>query len=122
MLPLVLANQFWFWYVIWPAAIAPFKVVITPVNVRDASLLAAAEKLYSDLEAAGVDVLLDDRDERAGVKFNDADLIGVPYRVTVGKKIKDGKVELLIRAARQSEDVAVDAIVETLRARLNANV
>jgi prolyl-tRNA synthetase len=108
--------------IIWPAAIAPFEVVITPVNVRDASLLAAAEKLYNDLEAAGVDVLLDDRDERAGVKFNDADLIGMPYRVTVGKKIKDGKVELLTRATRQSEDVAVDAIVETLRARLNTDV
>jgi prolyl-tRNA synthetase len=108
--------------IIWPTAIAPFEVVITPVNVRDASLLAAAEKLYSDLEAAGVDVLLDDRDERAGVKFNDADLIGVPYRVTVGKKIKDGKVELLTRATRQSEDVAVDAIVEMLRAKLNANI
>ncbi|MEN3332948.1 MAG: prolyl-tRNA synthetase [Blastocatellia bacterium] len=108
--------------IIWPAAIAPFKVIITPVNVRDAALLAAAEKLYGDLEAAGVDVLLDDRDERAGVKFNDADLIGVPYRVTVGKKIKDGKVELLARATRQSEDVAVDAVVETLRARLNANI
>jgi prolyl-tRNA synthetase len=108
--------------IIWPAAIAPFEVVITPVNVRDASLLAAAEKLYDDLQAAGVDVLLDDRDERAGVKFNDADLIGVPYRVTVGKKIKDGKVELLTRATRQVEDVAVDAIVETLRNRLNAEV
>jgi prolyl-tRNA synthetase len=108
--------------IIWPAAIAPFEVVITPVNVRDASLLAAAEKLYSDLEAAGVDVLLDDRDERAGVKFNDADLIGVPYRVTVGKKIKDGKVELLTRATRQSEDVAVETLVEALRAKLNANV
>lgn len=106
--------------IIWPAAIAPFEVVITPVNVRDAALLAAAEKLYSDLVAAGLDVLLDDRDERAGVKFNDADLIGVPFRVTVGKKMKDGKVELLTRATRQSEDVAVDALVDALRARRNA--
>jgi prolyl-tRNA synthetase len=106
--------------IIWPAAIAPFEVVITPVNVRDAALLAAAEKLYSDLAAAGLDVLLDDRDERAGVKFNDADLIGVPFRVTVGKKMKDGKVELLTRATRQAEDLAVDALVDALRARLNA--
>src|SRR5256714_9382206 len=106
--------------IIWPAAIAPFEAVITPVNVRDAALLAAAEKLYSDLEAAGVDVLLDDRDERAGVKFNDADLIGVPLRVTVGKKIKDGKVEVLTRATRQSEDVAIETLVESLRARLKA--
>ncbi|MFL6277079.1 MAG: proline--tRNA ligase [Blastocatellia bacterium] len=107
--------------IIWPAAIAPFSVVITPVNVRDASLLEAAERLYSDLEAAGVDVLLDDRDERAGVKFNDADLIGIPYRVTVGKKIKDGKAEVLTRATRQSEDVAIETLVESLRARLKAN-
>ncbi|HJQ23252.1 MAG TPA: proline--tRNA ligase [Blastocatellia bacterium] len=107
--------------IIWPAAIAPFAVVVTPVNVRDAALLEAAEKLYAELEAAGVDVLLDDRDERAGVKFNDADLIGVPYRVTVGKKIKEGKVELLARATRQSEDVAVESLVEILRARLNAD-
>ena len=107
--------------IIWPAAIAPFEVVVTPVNVRDESLLAAAEKLYGELEAAGVDVLLDDRDERAGVKFNDADLIGVPYRVTVGKKIKDGKVELLTRATRQSEDLAVESLAETLGARLKAD-
>jgi len=107
--------------IIWPAAIAPFEVVITPVNVREASLLAAAEKLYNDLVATGIDVLLDDRDERAGVKFNDADLIGVPFRVTIGKKIKDGKVELLTRATRQSEDLGIEALVETLRARLTAN-
>ncbi|HKP13047.1 MAG TPA: proline--tRNA ligase [Blastocatellia bacterium] len=105
--------------VIWPASIAPFAVVITPVNVRDASLLEAAEKLYGELQAAGVDVLLDDRDERAGVKFNDADLIGVPYRITVGKKIKDGKVELMARATRQSEDVPLDAIVGSLREKLS---
>lgn len=104
--------------IIWPTAIAPFEVIITPVNVRDALLLEAATSLYNELKAAGVDVLLDDRDERAGVKFNDADLIGVPYRLTVGKKIKDGKVELMTRATRQSEDVALDAVVETLRGRL----
>jgi len=64
--------------------------------------------------------LLDDRDERAGVKFNDADLIGVPYRLTIGKKIKEGKVELMTRATRQSEDVSVDAVTQTLRAKLEA--
>ncbi|HXG65175.1 MAG TPA: proline--tRNA ligase [Blastocatellia bacterium] len=104
--------------IIWPAAIAPFHVVITPVNVKDQELLGAAEKIYAELEAAGIEALLDDRDERAGVKFNDADLIGVPYRITVGKKIKEGKVELLTRATRASEDVAVDAVIQTLRAKL----
>jgi prolyl-tRNA synthetase len=106
--------------IVWPVAIAPFVAVITPVNVRDASLLEAAEKLYNEMQAAGVDVLLDDRDERAGVKFNDADLIGVPFRITVGKKIKEGKVELMTRATRQSEDVMLDAVADSLRGRLAA--
>jgi prolyl-tRNA synthetase len=66
--------------------------------------------------------LLDDRDERAGVKFNDADLIGVPFRITVGKKVKDGKVELMTRAARQSEDVPLDGVVASLQERLKDHV
>lgn len=106
--------------IIWPVAIAPFHVVITPVNIKDQELLGAAERIYAELEAAGIEALLDDRDERAGVKFNDADLIGAPYRITVGKKIKEGKIELLTRATRTSEDVTVDAVVQSLRARLDA--
>jgi len=104
--------------IIWPASIAPFHVIVTPVNVKDKDLLGAAEQIYTELNAAGVEALLDDRDERAGVKFNDADLIGVPYRITVGKKIKEGKVELLTRAGRASEDVAVDSVVQAMRDRL----
>ena len=104
--------------IIWPASIAPFHVIITPVNIKDETLVGVAEKIYDELQAAGIDALLDDRDERAGVKFNDADLIGVPYRVTVGKKIKEGKVELMTRATRQSEDVAVDAVTQTLGEKL----
>lgn len=104
--------------IVWPASVAPFHVVITVVNIKDQALVEAAERIYAELEAAGIEALLDDRDERAGVKFNDADLIGVPYRVTVGKKIKEGKVELMTRAARQSEDVVVDSIVESLRKKL----
>lgn len=104
--------------IIWPEAIAPFQVVVTPVNTKDQELVAAAERIYSELSGAGIDALLDDRDERAGVKFNDADLIGVPYRVTVGKKIKDGKVELMTRSTRQSEDVAADRVAESIRERL----
>src|SRR5262249_33149637 len=65
--------------IIWPASIAPFHVVVTPVNVKDQELVIAAEQIYEELKRAGVEALLDDRDERAGVKFNDADLIGVPY-------------------------------------------
>ena len=104
--------------IIWPASIAPFHVIITPVNIKDETLVSAAQKIYDGLEAAGIEALLDDRDERAGVKFNDADLIGVPYRLTVGKKIKEGKVELMTRATRQSEDVAVDAVTQTLGEKL----
>jgi prolyl-tRNA synthetase len=104
--------------IIWPASIAPFQVIITPVNIKDETLVSVAEKIYDELQAAGIEALLDDRDERAGVKFNDADLIGVPYRVTVGKKIKEGKVELMTRATRQSQDVAVDAVTQTLGEKL----
>jgi prolyl-tRNA synthetase len=104
--------------IVWPIAIAPFEVIVTPVNVKDEALFATAEKLYTELQAAGLDVLLDDRDERAGVKFNDADLIGVPFRITVGKKIKEGQVELLTRASRQKEDVALDEVVATLKTKL----
>jgi prolyl-tRNA synthetase len=104
----------------WPTSIAPFHVVLTPVNIKDQPLLAAAERIYQDLHQAGVEVLIDDRDERAGVKFNDADLIGVPYRITVGKKIKEGKVELFTRATRQSEDVSVDSVVQVVREKVAA--
>jgi prolyl-tRNA synthetase len=104
--------------IIWSPAIAPFHVVITPINARDAELMSVAEWLTSELEAAGVEVLLDDRDERAGVKFNDADLIGIPFRITVGKKVKEGAVELLTRASRQKEDVVIEAVVETLKTRI----
>src|SRR5258705_90617 len=84
----------------WPISIAPFHVVLTPVNIKDQELLGVAERIYDDLCKAGIEALLDDRDERAGVKFNDADLIGVPYRITVGKKSKEWKVELCNRATR----------------------
>ena len=87
------ANGFWL-----PPAIAPFDVVVTVTNIADAALLSAGEQVARDLEAAGFDVLLDDRDERAGVKFKDADLIGIPYRINVGKKTAEGLVELVTRA------------------------
>lgn len=104
--------------IIWPVSVAPFHVVVTPVNIKDQGLVGAAERIYDELQAAGIEVLLDDRDERAGVKFNDADLIGVPFRLTVGKKIKEGKVELMTRATRLSEDISLDAVVPVLRAKL----
>jgi prolyl-tRNA synthetase len=104
------ANGFWL-----PRSIAPFDVVVTVTNVADPTLKAAGEKIAADLEAAGLDVLLDDRDERAGVKFKDADLIGIPYRVTVGKKLADGNVELVTRATASGRDVAIGELAAELR-------
>jgi len=106
----------------WPVSIAPFHVVVTPVNIKDQDLLNAAQQIYEALNTAGVETVLDDRDERAGVKFNDADLIGVPFRITVGKKIKESKVELFTRSTRQSEDVSVDSIVSVVKERVQSAI
>ena len=86
-------------------------MIVTITNIKDEKLRDAGEKLYANLKGAGLDVLLDDRDERAGVKFKDADLIGIPYRITIGRKIGDGVVELFDRRAKQSEDVKLDDVV-----------
>ncbi|MGC2635907.1 MAG: proline--tRNA ligase [Acidobacteriaceae bacterium] len=109
------ANGFWL-----PPSIAPFDVVVTVTNVADPALRSAGETVASQLETAGFDVLLDDRDERAGVKFKDADLIGIPYRVTVGKKAAEGKVELVIRSGTSSRDVAIADVAAELRGQAAA--
>jgi prolyl-tRNA synthetase len=101
--------------IIWPKSITPFDVIVTITNIKDEKLRAAGEKLYADLRHAGLDVLLDDRDERAGVKFKDADLIGVPYRITIGKKIADEMVELFDRKAKQNVDVKLDDVVSRVQ-------
>jgi prolyl-tRNA synthetase len=106
-------NGFWL-----PASIAPFTVVVTVTNMTDALLKETGEKLAAELEAAGLDVLLDDRDERAGVKFKDADLVGIPYRINVGKKAAEGKVELVTRATASSEDVALPDVVAQVKKRV----
>ncbi|MCZ2147114.1 MAG: proline--tRNA ligase [Bryobacterales bacterium] len=90
-----------------PSSIAPFQVVITPVNSKDAALREASEALYKECLAMGVDALLDDRDERPGVKFKDSDLIGIPFRLTMGKKLGQGLVELYVRNGKQVTDVPV---------------
>jgi len=100
-----------------PRSIAPFEVVVTITNVREAELLAVGERLAMELEAAGLDVLLDDRDERAGVKFKDADLIGIPLRVNVGKKTAGGLVELVDRLAGTVTDFSISELAAHLRAR-----
>ena len=107
------ANGFWL-----PASIAPFTVVVTVTNVSDAALRETGEKLAAELEAEGLDVLLDDRDERAGVKFKDADLVGIPYRINVGKKAAAGQVELVTRASSSSVDVALGEVAALVKEKV----
>ncbi|HYN86693.1 MAG TPA: proline--tRNA ligase [Pyrinomonadaceae bacterium] len=102
----------------WPKAIAPFDAVVTVTNVKNEEMSAAGERLYEELRRAGLEVIIDDRDERAGVKFKDADLIGIPFRITVGKKITDQKVELFDRATKQSEDVDIADVAAELQRRV----
>jgi len=104
-----------------PPSIAPFQIVVTVTNVRESALLEAGESITLALEAAGFDVLLDDRDERAGVKFKDADLIGVPFRIAVGKKLAEGKVELLNRLTNQTTDIPLAESVQHLTAAMSFN-
>ena len=103
--------------IVWPASIAPFHVHIAVVSLRDAGQVAAAEEIYAGCRAAGLDALLDDRDERPGVKFKDADLLGMPVRITVGNALaKEGVVEIKERRAPRTEHrVARDRVVDTLR-------
>jgi prolyl-tRNA synthetase len=103
--------------IIWPPSIAPFSYIITPVNYK-AEVKTVADELYETIQSAGLDVLLDDRQERPGVKFKDADLIGIPHRIVVGaEKIKRGKVELFERATHKMELMNIDSIVPALRTR-----
>jgi prolyl-tRNA synthetase len=101
--------------IIWPVAIAPYHAIVTIPNIKDAQQLEIAEKLYTQLNQAGVETLLDDRDERAGVKFKDADLIGIPYRIVTGRAINNGKVEVVKRATRETQEIAIEEVVTTLQ-------
>ena len=103
----------------WPISIAPYHVVIVPVNIKDELQIQIANEMYEKLLSAGVEAVLDDRDERAGVKFKDADLIGFPYRITAGKTVNDGFVEYKIRETGEMEKVtpqeAVNHIIEIVK-------
>lgn len=103
----------------WPLAIAPYHVVVVPVNVKDELQVETAQKIYNKLLDANVEVVLDDREERAGVKFKDADLIGFPYRITVGKTIQEGNVEFKTRQTGEvttmTPDEAVDKIINIVK-------
>jgi prolyl-tRNA synthetase len=101
-----------------PPSIAPYEAIVTITNVRESELLAAGEKIAAELEGAGIDVLLDDRDERAGVKFKDAELIGVPYRINIGKKLGEGLVEIVDRLNGSTIDISLDAVTTHLQSLL----
>jgi len=104
----------------WPLAIAPFAVIVVIASLNEPLQVELAERLYGELQAAGVEVLLDDRDERAGVKFKDADLIGIPFRVVVGRGAASGQVELVARLDGKPEDLAADQLLPRLMQRLAA--
>jgi len=106
-------NGFWL-----PPTIAPFEVVVAPVNVKDEAVRSAAEDIAKGLEEAGFDVILDDRNERPGVKFKDADLVGIPFRITVGNKVTEGTVEVVLRSTREVRDVRITAVVEYFKEML----
>ena len=101
--------------IIWPQAIAPYEVVIVPINAKDEALMATSTKLYEELLSAGIDVLLDDRKDRAGVKFKDADLIGYPLRITVSKStLETNEVEIKVRKTGEPTMAPVDAVTSTV--------
>jgi prolyl-tRNA synthetase len=106
--------------IIWPMPLAPYQVIITPVNVNDKEVMNAAENLYSSMLADNIEVIFDDRDERAGVKFKDADLIGIPLRVTVGlKNLEKGNVELKTRRTGENKLYPLKYIVKQVKEIIN---
>jgi prolyl-tRNA synthetase len=109
--------------IIWPVSIAPFQVLILPINYKDEKLRAAAGKLYRDLQQGGVEVLLDDRDERPGVKFKDADLVGIPLRVTIGAKgLEKGCIELRTRRDGKTDEIPLAEAVQKIRSLINEGI
>jgi prolyl-tRNA synthetase len=100
-----------------PVSIAPFVLVVTPVNSAEPTQRRAAEEIYQTCLELGLDALLDDRDERPGVKFKDADLVGIPFRITVGKKLAQGMVELVERRGKKSTDVPVAEAAAAVKSR-----
>ena len=100
---------------ILPMNVAPYKVCIVPTNTKDENIMNYANDLYENLEKNGIDTLLDDRDERPGVKFNDMDLIGIPIRITVGKKLADGKVEFKLRREKEAIELDKEVVFEKIK-------
>ncbi len=105
--------------IIWPLAIAPYHAIVTIPNIKDTQQLEIAEKLYGELNKVGIETLLDDRSERAGAKFKDAELIGIPYRIVTGRAIANGKVEIVERKTNESYEIAIDQVVSTLQQKID---
>lgn len=108
--------------IIWPVAIAPYHVIVIVPNISDEEKMAAGEKLYKEFQEAGVEVLLDDRKERAGAKFKDCELIGIPYRVVTGRSLSEGKVEVVKRANKEAQDIPIESVVETVKQWIEAEL
>lgn len=106
---------------IWPVAVAPYQAIVVPVNYKDPIQSKIADEIYESLQKQGVEVLLDDRDERPGVKFKDADLIGIPVRITVGKKAVDGLVEYKLRTGSDAIDLSAEEAIKTAVSYINEN-
>ena len=107
--------------IIFPLSIAPFKVCIAALNTKDETCMEIANKLYDELNNAGIDTLLDDRDERPGIKFNDLDLLGIPIRITLGKKLSENKVEFKLRKETESIDLDLNDVVNHIKEYLHEN-
>ncbi len=104
--------------IIWNVAIAPYHVIICVPNVKDSAQMAVAERLLTELNQAGIETILDDRDERAGVKFKDADLVGIPFRIVTGRSLAEGKVEVVNRATKEANNIAIEQVVDSLLAEI----
>lgn len=102
----------------WPLPVAPFQIVVVPVQIKDQQQREAAESLYNELAELGFDVLFDDRDERAGVKFKDSDLVGIPFRITIGKGVSSGRFELFCRDSREKQEMMRQELLSFLKARI----
>jgi prolyl-tRNA synthetase len=105
--------------IIWPVAIAPYHAIVAIPNLNDATQVEVAEKLYASLNQAGVETILDDRNERAGVKFKDADLIGIPFRIVTGRAVAQGKVEVVKRADHETLELPIEDVVSTVKGWIN---
>ena len=107
--------------IIFPLSVAPYKVCIAALNTKDETCMEIANKLYDELNNAGIDTLLDDRDERPGIKFNDLDLLGIPIRITLGKKLSENKVEFKLRKETESIDLDLNDVVNHIKEYLHEN-